>query len=75
VAQFVGQGGVLAATERGWRVQDDAVVEERDPVAPAARIPALGQHVLLPDAQPEPLGQRSFRIGGEGVSVCRRDLA
>ena len=75
VAQFVGQGEVLAAAVRGWRVQDDAVVEERDPVAPASRIPALGQLVLFPDTQPEPLGKRSFRVGGEGFAVCRRDLA
>lgn len=49
VAQFVGQGEVLAAAERGWRVEDYAVIEERDPVAPASRIPALSQLGLFPD--------------------------
>jgi hypothetical protein len=71
----VGQGEVLAAAERGRRVQDDAIVEERDPVAPASRIPTLSQLGLLPDTQPEPLGKRSFRVGGKGFAVCRRDLA
>ena len=49
VAQFVGQGEVLAAAVRGGRVQDDAVVEKRDPVAPASCIPALSQLGLFAD--------------------------